>query len=415
MQSRRVLICGPVAHPGQVGGLRLALEDLAAVLESRGWSVDLAITATELGLPQSDEQYIHLSGLTRVRWAPLPRFRFLPGKLRTLLLHILLDGGYARVQSDVMRAVETRLHERSYDAVIACPPKQAPGLAHFLTEVHPNVLLLSLDGLPSELRWRNWLAWPRAIARVFGRRWMHRSLYRPVDPERVRMAIFASERWRREAIDAGFPERLARTIYFGLPDIPALTPPASPRNRLLWVGRLSREKGLHHFIEALPLIRRTRPVVLTAVCGQGPDDYRRGILRQIEQSGLTDVVRLLPPVPRRELAEIYRAHDALVFHSVFSEPVALVVAEAFAAGLPVITLAPQASSALLRPDETCLCFSPMEPLAFAAAVDRMLVDHSFRERLREQAHALIRRHFHLEVMGAAYDDALRTLLANRDA
>jgi glycosyltransferase involved in cell wall biosynthesis len=339
----------------------------------------------------------------------------LPDGVRTLLQHMLLGGGLARIYSDLLRALDTRVRNGNYDAVIACVQREVPGLAHFITGVHPNVLILSLNGLGGELRHGRWLALPRLAGRLAGKPWIHPALYRPVDPARIRMAVFASESWRREAIRAGLPADVGRTIYFGLPDVPPADPPPAAANRLLWVGRLSREKGLHHFIEALPLIRRTRPVTLTAVCGEGPEAYRHDVQRRIDELGLREAVELRRPVKRHELPRFYRSHDALLFHSVFNEPVALVMAEAFAWGIPVIASAPREASAILVPGETALCFETTDPASIATCVLQMLEDDGTRLRLRAQARDLVRQRLSLDVMAAAYDDALRELLQSAAA
>lgn len=412
LPGKRLLICGPVFPTGDVGGLQLALRDLASSLEERGWDVDLAVTPERLGL-RDDSRAPRLRGLAHARWSRLPRLRFLPDDVRTVLQHVLLDGGFARVQSDLMRTLEGRIRGHQYDAVIACIPREAPGLARFITDVHPNTILLSLEAIPGELRRRRWLALPRLVARTVGRTWSHPAIYRAVDPARAGVVVFASDAWRQEALAAGLPPHAARTIYFGLRDVPPLPPPRPVANRLLWVGRLSREKGLHFYIEALPLLRRHRPVTVTAVCGQGPSDYRHAIERRIEQLGLDDVVQLLPAVPREALADFYRTHDALLFHSVFSEPVALVVAEAFAAGLPVIAPAPRGPSALLIPGTTAMCFGHSDPQSIAATALRTLEDDEQRLRIRKEAHALVRREFSLDRMASAWEEVLEERLGAR--
>ena len=411
MRGKRLLLCGQVFPAGQVGGLQLALQDLASALEGRGWDVDVAVKPADLSLPP-DREDVRIRGLSHRRWGMFPKLRFLPDDVRTLLQHMLFDGGLARTYSDLLYALDARVRNGNYDAVIACVPRESPGLAHFITGAHPNVLILSLNGLAGELRRARWLAFPRLAGRLFGRAWIHPALYRSVHPDRIRMAVFPSESWRREAIQAGLPADACRTIYFGVRDVPPATPPRPSADRLLWVGRLSWEKGLHHFIEALPAIRRARPVTLTAVCGPGPEYYRQEVQRRIDALGLHEIVRLLPPVERDELPPLYRDHDALLFHSVFDEPVALVLAEAFACGLPVVASAPRGPSALLLPDETALCFPTTDPESISTCVVRMLNDESTRLRLRERARDLVRRRLSLDTMAAAYDDALRELLGS---
>jgi glycosyltransferase involved in cell wall biosynthesis len=407
---RRVLVCGRLVAREAVGGLQIALGDLAASLRPRGWDVDLAIGSEALGLDAAwnDPRRLRpaVSGVSR--W--LPRLRFLPPDARTLLQHTALGGGVARAQSAMLAAIERRLHDQPYDAVLAVVTREAPGLAHFITQRHPRTVLLSLNGLAAELRLAPWLRVPRATSRVLAKR-LHPSMYRPVDPSAVRMAVFASDAWRDEAIRAGLPARAARTIYFGL-DTGGPLPAAAPASgRLLWAGRCSREKGLHLFLDALAVLRRTRDVTLTAICADGPRDYRAEIDRQIARLQLGDAVRLLPTVPRGDLRAFYTSHDALLFYSLFEEPVALVLMEAFAAGLPVVAPRPHARSALIRPDETCVCFSSTSPSDLAHAVARALDDEALRPRVRTNARRAIDEQFSIDAMADAYDRALRERMA----
>lgn len=407
--AERLLIAGHVFEPGGAGGLQIALSDLAAALTARGWTVDLAITPDALGFSPSGRRKNHMKGFGARRFASMPRFRFLPPDARTLVQHLLLDGGVAHVQSDLIRALDVRLRAH-HDAVIAVVSRAAPGLARFITERHPNVLILSLNGLSSELRLSRWLKLARLNKRLVARGRLHPAIYRAVDPARIRMAVFASETWREDAVRAGLPASVARTIYFGLPHVPPLEDLNPARNRLLWVGRLSPEKGLHHFLEALARLRRARPVVLTAVCGPGPEGYRQSIVNRVRDLGLGESVRLLPWIPRDELTTIYRSHDALLFDSPFSEPAALVLLEAFAAGLPVVGRRPARQGGLLQPDMTCVCFPSTNDREIAEAVERMLGDEALRQQIRRRAYALVQQRFSLDAMGDAYDAALRTLI-----
>lgn len=410
MPDKQLLICGPLIPAGLVGGLQEALHDLAGALVNRGWRVDLAITPESLGLPCEPRRDQEVEGLGGTRWSRLPRVRFLPRDLRTLLQHILLDGGIAHLQSELFHALEMRLRRVRYDAVIACVSRESPGLARFITARHPHALILSLNGLASELRLARWLAIPRATSRLLSSRGLHPDMYRAVDPERIGAAVFASEAWRDETVRAGLASAAARTIYFAVPHIQALTAHRPVSGKLLWVGRLSREKGLHHFIDAVAVLRQHRPVTLTAICGQGPADYRRQVESQICERGLHDTVVLQPSVPRAHLAASYQQHDVLLFHSVFQEPVALVVLEAFASGLPVVAPRPSGPQALIRPDVTAICYPSPSPPHVAAAIARALDGGSERDRLRTTAYQLVRTEFSLDAMGEAYDAVLARLL-----
>ena len=406
VRADRVLICGLLTPPGRVGGLQLALAQLAGALERLGWSVDLAITPAALGMSSDDDTRHQLASWTSPRWSRLPRAHFVSGDTRRLLQHLALDGGAAYVHSRAMSCLADRLHEQRYDAVLAVVGHMVPGFARFITSAHPAVVLVSLGGLAFELRARRRLAGIRLSARLRNAR-LHPYAYRAVDPRTIRSAIFASESWKREAVRAGFPAGQAESIYFGVTQCPELEPVRAVEHRLLWVGRASREKGLHHFLEAIAYLRRSAPVTLTAICAQGPAPYRHRLQDLIKRNELQDIVRLLPPVAHTELAAYYRTHDTLLFDSRFAEPVALVVMEAFAHGLPVVARAPARVGPLLVPGSTCEAFQTSDPREIATAIRRSLGDARARERMRTAAHEIVSRHFSMDEAARRYDAVLR--------
>ena len=399
----RVLICGPLFAPDFRGGMPIAFNDVAVELRARGWSVDIVMTSEALGLPPGAPPPTPWAS---PRWRYVPRLRSLNPDLRIGLQHLLQ--GTARVQSALLTALERRLHASAPDVVIGFAAREHPGIAAFLTNHHPNVLLFSFDGLAAELRQARWLRAARAIGTLVTPG-LHPSVYRAVDPRAIRLAVFASESLRQDAIAAGLPEASTRAIYFGVRCRASLPDGRPPRGRLLWAGRCSPEKGLHFYLDALAVLRRTRDVTLTAVCAAGPDDYRESIHRQIARLNLTGAVQLLPAVPREDLASIYAAHDVLLFHSQFLEPVALVLMEAFAAGLPVVAPEPAGRAVLVRADETCVCFSSTAADDVARAIARALDDDVLRDRVRRNAHELVRSRFSTDAAGDAYDRALREL------
>jgi len=98
------------------------------------------------------------------------------------------------------------------------------------------------------------------------------------------------------------------------------------RNRkvLLFVGRLSQEKGFSLLLEALKIIRASRKDVALLVAGEGPQ-------RQ-EQDG----IRYLGWVEKSQLGSAYRAADVFVIPTTVPEAHPAVVEDAFNYGLPVV-------------------------------------------------------------------------------
>ena len=102
--------------------------------------------------------------------------------------------------------------------------------------------------------------------------------------------------------------------------------------KILFVGRLSIEKGVEHLIEAVGRMRdRDIPCEL-AVIGDGP--LGEGLRALAAERGL-DGVRFLGRRPRAELHGCYRQADVVCVPSL-SDPLPTVVLEAMAAGRPVV-------------------------------------------------------------------------------
>jgi FkbM family methyltransferase len=99
----------------------------------------------------------------------------------------------------------------------------------------------------------------------------------------------------------------------------------------LYVGRYWKGKGLPVLLEAFKEARRVDPTIALLTIGNGEDEEALR-LAATEIAGLT----VWPFVPPRELVAAYAAADVFVFPSL-GDPFGIVIEEAHAAGLPVIT------------------------------------------------------------------------------
>ena len=116
--------------------------------------------------------------------------------------------------------------------------------------------------------------------------------------------------------------------YFTLTRAPqGTTPPQTAR--LLFVGRLSKQKNVTALLKALTLT--TRPVQLTIV---GEGEERSLVEKTIAHYGLTNVT-LSGRLDRAEVMRCYETYDALVMPSLY-EAQPLVLLEAMAARIPII-------------------------------------------------------------------------------
>jgi glycosyltransferase involved in cell wall biosynthesis len=156
-------------------------------------------------------------------------------------------------------------------------------------------------------------------------------------------------------VAAGLPaERLRVKPNFAWPAPAVLGDPV--RHGGLYVGRLAQEKGIKVLAHALSMRHGSGSTVPFTVIGTGPE---ASLLSNLEVSmlGQQDSVAVQ--------ANMQRA-SYLVLPSVAQEQFPRVLAEAFAAGLPVIAAARGALQYLVQHGQTGLLFAPGDPAALAA-------------------------------------------------
>jgi glycosyltransferase involved in cell wall biosynthesis/predicted metal-dependent phosphoesterase TrpH len=154
------------------------------------------------------------------------------------------------------------------------------------------------------------------------------------------------------------------------------------RKLLLWVGRLSPEKGLDALgpiCEALG----SRDDVQLVMVGDGPHRER---LSELLPHATFLGVRL-----GRELARIYASADVFLFPG-SSETFGLTVLEAAASGLPAVVTAGTGTEAAMIRDVTALSVAPGDVRGFAAAVGRLLDDAEMHADMSRAARAFALEH-----------------------
>jgi UDP-glucose:(heptosyl)LPS alpha-1,3-glucosyltransferase len=140
----------------------------------------------------------------------------------------------------------------------------------------------------------------------------------------------------------------------------------------VFVGHDFRRKGLRYAIEA---IARSRTGWKLMVVGLGKS---REYVELADELGIGDATprekgggRVLFVGPTREMASVYAAADALLLPT-FYEPSGLLVLEAFAHGLPVISTQFLGASELVREHRAGrIVDSPQDVAALAAALDSL--------------------------------------------
>jgi glycosyltransferase involved in cell wall biosynthesis len=132
--------------------------------------------------------------------------------------------------------------------------------------------------------------------------------------------------------------------------------------RLLYVGRTAFRKGLIPVLDALEECARLHmPIEVTIVCGFGPTDYASKSY-PVDCEQLRRRLRAIPGVrchdslPNREIRDLMRSHDVLLFPTL-DESLGWVAVEAAMAGMVVVTTDIFALPELVRHGETGICIA----------------------------------------------------------
>ena len=148
---------------------------------------------------------------------------------------------------------------------------------------------------------------------------------------------------------------------------------------LLCVAVLRYYKGLHILLDALRDIAATLVIV-----GDGPEGPRLRALA--DELGIAGRVHFAGRTAHEDVAAYYQAADIFVLPShLRSEAFGIVLLEAMAAGLPLVTTEiGTATSAVNQHGRTGFVVPPNNPRALARAIQALLADQRLREYLGQQ-------------------------------
>lgn len=181
----------------------------------------------------------------------------------------------------------------------------------------------------------------------------------------------------------------------------------SDRPYVLFVGRVTRQKGIVHLVRAIPRIDSSAQVVL---CAGAPDTPE--IAAEMEaavaevQADRASVIWIQEMLPRAAVIQLY-SHAAVFCCPSIYEPFGIINLEAMACGTPVVAskvggipeVVLDGENGLLVPlrQHTESPFEPLEPARFsadlAAAINRLLTDPALGDRLAQHGRRWVEERF----------------------
>ncbi|WP_326784972.1 stealth conserved region 3 domain-containing protein [Streptomyces sp. NBC_00151] len=174
-------------------------------------------------------------------------------------------------------------------------------------------------------------------------------------------------------------------------------------------GRLVAEKQIDHALTAWATVTQQHPDWQLRVFGDGP--LSGALRRQMDMLGLHDCVQLNGNSPN--LAEEW-AKAGIALLTSRNEAFGLVLAEAQAAGVPVVSYdAPNGPREVVIDGETGILVPPGDIDSLTSALLRLIEDSELRHRMGGAALASVKR-FSPSVVTAQWEEMFHELVAERD-
>ena len=242
--------------------------------------------------------------------------------------------------------------------------------------------------------------------------------YPEVDPERVKVVHngIDLEAWARPT-DADF-EALAERVRtrYGID---------TSRPTVVFVGRITRQKGLPHLLRACEQLPADVQVILCAGAPDTPEIKAEveGLVARLREKR-TGVVWIEEMLPRPELIAVLAASDVFVCPSVY-EPLGIVNLEAMAVGLPVVGSATGGIPDVIVDGETGLLVpidqvqdgtgTPIDPARFEAdlaeRLTTLVTDTEAARTMGQAARRRVEEHFAWEAIAQRTMDVYNWVLA----
>jgi glycosyltransferase involved in cell wall biosynthesis len=170
--------------------------------------------------------------------------------------------------------------------------------------------------------------------------------------------------------------------------LPNATAAAAPRQdtsdraapQITFLGQLGQRKGSADLLQALSRLQHL-PNWTATLAGDGPIAETQQLVRKL---GLDGRVRVPGWVGTAERTSLLQASDMLVLPS-YAENLPMVILEAFANGVPVISTPVGAIPEVVVPERNGLLVKPGDVTGLANAIERLLKDTSLRHRMADAA------------------------------
>ncbi len=223
---------------------------------------------------------------------------------------------------------------------------------------------------------------------------------------------FCSHFLRQRTEQAGFRVSHGDVIYPGTNTelyIGEVKPQSAPIRKFLIVAELTEKSGVMTALEALKIAREYNVKTSLSIHGRGSSDYVASLRSFIIQHQLPVEFLTLTGQPK-DMAALYRQHDAFLHTAETEESYATTPFEAMASGLPVISTKLGGIGELLLHGENAFTYNPKEALDLASRMQEIQIQPALRCQVAERGQAEVLGRFNDATVADQIENYLNTTL-----
>jgi glycosyltransferase involved in cell wall biosynthesis len=179
---------------------------------------------------------------------------------------------------------------------------------------------------------------------------------------------------------------------------------------IIYVGRLTRQKGIPTLLKAVPLVLAQRPAARFVLVGPLESEGPFAVDRALIDSLAPHVVTL---GMRKDVASLLGMADVFAFPTEYREGVPRVLLEAGLAGIPIVSSKMPGCSDVVEDGVNGHLVAPHNPGEFAARIIQLLGDAPQARAMGARSVAVVREKFELARVVDAYCDVYQSVLAQR--
>jgi glycosyltransferase involved in cell wall biosynthesis len=392
-------VAGSVIHVNEslsvLGGVEVYITQLQGLLHAAGWQSDwvsIVQVGTVIRVDSANPQLVWEGLIHELHLAPFARW--VEEKVGLFHVHSLSSPSILKRLFEIAPVVRT-----AHEPRIMCP-------GHGKFWVNSESACEKAWGWHCVFHAYRERCCPRNPASLL--RAMTNTRFERMNVSRYSCVIANSEYIASEIRQAGMAPRRLEVVPYFAEEVPPDDYAGSVGHRILFVGRLSRSKGLHYLLNAFVKVISEVPSAKLDIAGSGIDQGefqsladRLGVASSVVFHGWSD---------RTLVKKLLRECRVVAFPSIYPEAFGIVGIEAMMHARPVVAFDVGGVKDWLDDGVTGILVAPRETDALALALLRLLGSNETCRRMGFAARAQAKEKFsaerHLAALIGVYEDAL---------